>query len=65
MEQIADVRRVFARDAQFLAHLFVKILSQRFGGFHAQSMQIEILGVLSRFEQMLRRSWMLVPIAPS
>ena len=54
VEQIANVRRIFARDAQLFAHLLVQIFGQGFGGFHAQPVQIEILGVLSGFEQLLR-----------
>ena len=46
--------RVFAGDAQLLAHLLVMIFGQRFGGFDAQAVQVEILGVLAAFEEPLR-----------
>ena len=53
MEQIANVRRVLARDAQFLAHCFVKIFRQRFRRFHAEPVKIEVPRVLPALKQAL------------
>src|SRR5258706_5075995 len=54
VEEVANVRRVFTRDAEFFAHLFVMIFGEGFGGLDAQSMQVEITGVLARFKETLR-----------
>src|SRR6266576_1506029 len=53
MEQIANMGRVFARDAQLLAHGAMVILRQRFRCFDAKPMQIKILGVLTALKQSL------------
>ncbi len=54
VEQIANVRRIFSRDAQLLAHLLVEIFGQGFGGLDAEPVQVEVLGVLPGFEELLR-----------
>ena len=53
VEEVADVGRIFARDAQLFAHLFVQVFGQGFGSFNAEAMQVEVFGVLPGFEQLL------------
>src|SRR5579863_2093023 len=54
MEEIANLRRILARDCQFITHLLVMQFGERFGGFHAETMQVEIFGVLAAFKEALR-----------
>ncbi len=54
MKKIADVRRIVIRDSQLRPHQLVVIFGERFGGFHAESVQVEIFRVFPGFEQALR-----------
>ena len=54
VEEIADMRRVLARDAQFLAHLFMQIFCQRLRCLYAEPVQIKIARVFTALEQTLR-----------
>ena len=69
-ERVARARDISGgRDRGFAANLrrqcrvldesLVPTLGQRFGRFHAQAMQVEVLGVLSPFEKLMRlvRGW--------
>src|ERR1035438_8053830 len=53
MEQIPNVRRILARNPQFLAHLFMVILGEGLRGFHAQAVQVEIPGIFPTLKEPL------------
>ena len=53
MKEIANLSRVFSRDPEFFPHLLVMQFGQSFRSFHAEAVQVQILGVLSTFEQAL------------
>src|ERR1700733_2210202 len=54
MKQIANLRSVFPRNPQSLAHLLVMKLRQRLRRLYAQSVQIQVFRILAAFKQMLR-----------
>ena len=47
MEQVADMSRVLAPNAQFLAHLMVEIFRERLRLLDAESVEIEIPGLFA------------------
>ncbi len=54
MEEVANVRGIFARNAQLFAHLLMVEFGERLGRFHAQAVEIEIARVFAGFEKALR-----------
>src|SRR5689334_18020218 len=53
VEEVADVRRVFARDAELLAHALVVILGEGFRGLDAEAVEVQVARVLVRVEELL------------
>src|SRR5258707_15898477 len=52
-KKFIKILRVLIGDAQFLPDVFVPILSQRFGTFHAEAVKIEIVGIIIALEKFL------------
>src|SRR5262245_28811448 len=53
-EEFLDPRRILVGNTEFLAHALVPQLGQRFGRLYAQTVEVQVLGVIVLFKELAR-----------